>query len=230
MGMMRLSVVKSKDYSEKRILVLTGGNIDQGFLESLVKKVNYSMIIVADRGLIAADNLKLVPDYILGDFDSVPEDLLEKYSNKSIPIKSFPRMKDKTDTQIAFEMALEHSPTVIDLVGATGSRMDHTMANMDILMLGLHRGISARILDVNNKIYLQKNNFTIKKDDQHGDFVSFLPFSYQVKGLRLKGFKYPLEGINLTAGSSLGISNELMEDEGSVEFDEGILAVFETRD
>jgi thiamine pyrophosphokinase len=199
-------------------------------LKSLIDQVNYSLVFAVDRGLLAADKLKIEPDYILGDFDSVPEDILLKYRTMSIPIISFPKMKDKTDTQIAFEKAIEHNAKVIDLVGATGSRMDHTMANMDLLMLGLEWGISASILDPNNKIYLKKESFVIRKDDQHGDFISLLPFSFQVKELVLKGFKYPLDGIVLTAGSSLGISNELIEDQASVEFEEGILAVFETRD
>ncbi|MDI9508343.1 MAG: thiamine diphosphokinase [Clostridiales bacterium] len=222
---------KNKDYSgQNKILILTGGDIDQSFLKSLIDQVNYSLVFAVDRGLLAADKLKIEPDYILGDFDSVPEDILLKYRTMSIPIISFPKMKDKTDTQIAFEKAIEHNAKVIDLVGATGSRMDHTMANMDLLMLGLEWGISASILDPNNKIYLKKESFVIRKDDQHGDFISLLPFSFQVKELVLKGFKYPLDGIVLTAGSSLGISNELIEDQASVEFEEGILAVFETRD
>jgi thiamine pyrophosphokinase len=228
---MRISVGKNKDYSgQNKILILTGGDIDQSFLKSLIDQVNYSLVFAVDRGLLAADKLKIEPDYILGDFDSVPEDILLKYRTMSIPIISFPKMKDKTDTQIAFEKAIEHNAKVIDLVGATGSRMDHTMANMDLLMLGLEWGISASILDPNNKIYLKKESFVIRKDDQHGDFISLLPFSFQVKELVLKGFKYPLDGIVLTAGSSLGISNELIEDQASVEFEEGILAVFETRD
>jgi thiamine pyrophosphokinase len=139
-------------------------------------------------------------------------------------------MKDKTDTHIALEMAFTHNPSVIDLVGATGSRMDHTIANMDLLLLALNRGIHARIFDSNNKIYLMNKSFIINKNSQYGDFISLISFSFQVKGLSLHGFKYPLNGITLTAGSSLGISNELIADEGRVEFDEGILAVFESRD
>lgn len=220
----------STKLSNQKILIITGGFIDEEFLKFLVNKEKYSMIIVADRGLLAADSLGLSVDYILGDFDSVPLEILSKYRKKPIPIESFPSMKDKTDTQIAFEVALEHRPSRIDLVGATGSRMDHTISNMGLLMLALNLGISAMILDANNKIYLKRDSFTIKKVNQHGDFISFLSFSHQVKGLKLHGFKYPLRGVTLMAGSSLGISNELQEEEGRVEFQEGILAVFESKD
>lgn len=216
--------------SNEKILIITGGSIDEVFLKSMVIKEDYSMIIAADRGLLAADRLKLPLDYILGDFDSVPIDILSKYKSKSIPIESYPTMKDKTDTEIAFEMALEHGPSVIDLVGATGSRMDHTISNMNLLVMGINQGINARILDINNKIYLKNKSFTVEKNEQHGDYISFLPFTDQVKGLNLHGFKYPLYDVTLTVGSSLGVSNELLEEEGRVEFQEGALLVFETKD
>lgn len=221
---------KSTNMIRKRILIITGGYIEDGFLESLLLKESYSMSIAVDRGLLAVDSLKIKPDYIIGDFDSVPLEILSKYKDKAIPIEKYPAMKDKTDTQIAFEMALTYKPFLIDLVGATGSRMDHTISNINLLMLALNQGISARILDPNNKIYLKNNSFTINKSNQYGDFISLLPFTFQVKGIRLHGFKYPLNNITLSAGSSLGISNELILEEGSVEFEDGILAVYETKD
>ncbi len=221
---------KSTEVNDIRILIITGGHIDEEFLRSLLDKEMYSLIIAVDRGLLMADRANVQPDYIVGDFDSVPMNLLNEYKTKGIPIETFPRMKDKTDTHIALEMALTHNPLLIDLVGATGSRMDHTISNMDLLLLALDQGICARILDTNNKIYLMRDSFVINRNNQHGDFISLLPFSFRVKGLKLNGFKYPLNGITLTAGSSLGISNELISEEGRVEFDEGILAVFETKD
>ena len=221
---------RSAETNNEKILIITGGYIEEAFLEHLLINEEYSLIIASDRGLLTADRLNIKPDYIIGDFDSVPPLLLSEYKTKGIPIQTFPRIKDMTDTSIAFDMALKYNPLSIDLVGATGSRMDHTLANMDLLLLALNQGVSARILDGNNYIYLKKESFSIKKKSQHGDFISLLPFSYQVEGLKLYGFKYPLNGITLTRGSSLGISNELVTEEGRVEFEEGILAVFETKD
>lgn len=221
---------RDKNENRKNILIITGGFVDEIFLKSLVLIENYSLIIAADKGLKAADNLELPVDFILGDFDSLPIDVLKKYQNKSIPTKIYPSEKDMTDTQIALELALEYNPTNIDIVGATGSRMDHSLANLHLLLISLHHKVSTRILDEKNKIYLKDGSFTIKKDDQYGNYVSLIPFTDQVKGLKLKGFKYPLDGITLSKGSSLGVSNEIIEDEGKVEFDEGILIVFETKD
>ena len=220
----------SNNISKNKVLIVTGGSIEHDFLRSLILNEQYSVIIAADKGLLALDRLNILPDYILGDFDSAGSEILSKYREKSIPIMTFPSQKDMTDTELAFELALTKNPSVIDFAGATGTRLDHTLANVNLLYTALEKKIDAKIIDTNNKIYLKAENFVIKKDKQHGSFVSLLPFTYQVKGLKLRGFKYPLDGITLIKGSSLGISNEIADEEGIVEFDDGILTVFETRD
>lgn len=227
---MRWGAVRNMKNIENKVLIITGGLVLEEFLSRLVMKKQYTMMIAVDYGLTVADRLKLPLDYIVGDFDSVSEELLQKYSDKSIPIQTFPTEKDKTDTQIAIELALMYNATSIDLVGATGNRLDHVLANIHLLMLPMQLSIDACILDSNNKIYLKKENFSIQKEKQYGNFVSFLPFAGKVSGLILKGFKYPLNGITLTAGSSLGISNVIMEEKAEVKFTEGILIVVEALD
>lgn len=213
-----------------RILIITGGKIEDDFLAERISKVQYTMMIAADHGLVISDRLKLPLDFIVGDFDSVPQEILQKYNELSTPIKTFPKEKDKTDTQIALELALMQNPSEIDIIGATGSRLDHTMANIHLLILPLQLKIKACLLDRNNKIYLKNENFTILKNEQFGDCVSLLPFTEQVSGLTLKGFKYPLNHIVLTTGTSLGISNEIVEEEAKIELSEGILLVVESMD
>ena len=216
--------------TDNKTLIITGGNIKEDFLIELLKTNGYSMIIAADNGLTTADRLNIPLDFIVGDFDSVPHEILEKYQNKSTPIETFPTEKDKTDTQIAIELALMHNPSEIDIIGATGSRLDHVLANVHLLVLPLQVGVRACMFDTNNKIYLMKESFHLTKAKQYGTYVSLLPFTEQVSGLTLKGFKYPLNQIVLIAGSSLGISNEIIEEEAKVEFTDGILLVMETRD
>jgi thiamine pyrophosphokinase len=212
------------------VLIITGGRIDEKFLSDLLKRERFSMIIAADHGLVMVDQLGISPDYIVGDFDSVPEAVLGRYLEGSTPIETFPREKDKTDTQIAIEAALFHKATSIVLVGATGSRLDHTMANIHLLLLPLQLNIDACIMDEYNKIYLRRESFRIEKQKQHGDYVSLLPFNGEVNGLTLSGFYYPLDRITLTAGSSLGISNEIIEEVAEIEFINGTLLVIESRD
>lgn len=224
-----MSLKNMKD-KNKNILILTGGEVEDAVVSRLTNNEGYAMYIAADRGLMVADRLDLPLDYILGDFDSISEELLMKYRKKSIPILTFPAKKDKTDTEIAIEMALSHNPARIDIVGATGSRLDHTLANIHLLMLPLQHNTDAFIIDANNKLYLKKTGFELKKKEQYGDYVSFLTFTEKVSGLTLTGFKYPLNKVTLLAGNSLGISNEIDEDTARVDLSEGILLVIESRD
>ena len=71
---------------------------------------------------------------------------------------------------------------------------------------------------------------TIKRSEQHGTYVSLLPYTPKVTHLTLRGFKYPLKDVTLQSFCSLGISNEIVGEEAGIEFDGGILLVMETRD
>lgn len=214
----------------KNVLIITGGCVEEEFLKIRVEKMQYDMIIAADRGLLFADKLNLPLDFIVGDFDSVPQTVLKRYHSMSTQIHTFPPEKDKTDTQIALELALMHGATSIDFIGATGTRMDHVLGNLHLLLLPLQCNVDAHIIDRNNKMYLKKKSFTIQKEKQHGTYVSLLPFLDNVTGIVLKGFKYPLNNVTLSAGNSLGISNELLAEIGVIDFKDGILIVMETMD
>lgn len=215
---------------ENKVLILTGGKIDDSFLSERIAMEHYSMKIAADHGLIAADRLGISLDYIVGDFDSVSEAVLKKYRDMSTPIETFPTEKDKTDTEIAIELALKNNATAIDIIGATGSRLDHVLANIHLLLLPMQLKINACIIDPNNKIYLKSESFKVEKREQFGDYVSLLPYTEQVNGLTLKGFKYPLNNITLSSGTSLGISNEIKEETAQIIFTNGILLVIEAKD
>ena len=215
---------------ENKVLIITGGHTEEALLRVLMEQEQFQMVIAADSGLAIADRLELELDHIVGDFDSISEEVLLKHRRKSTPVDTYPREKDKTDTHIAVELALRNNATSIVIAGATGSRMDHVMANIHLLLLPMQVGVSAAMIDTNNKIYLKNKSFMLEKSKQYGDYVSLLPFTEQVNGLTLKGFKYPLDHIILEAGSSLGISNEILEDVAQVEISDGILLVIEARD
>lgn len=220
----------SVDEDGQKLLIISGGKACDELIQVLVRQEQYSMIITADSGLNIAGRLGLKPDFIVGDFDSADKAMLDKYKAMSVPIISYPAEKDMTDTQIAIELAIKHKPVRIDIAGATGSRIDHMLANIQLLMLPMQLGIDACIIDNNNKVYLRNKCFTITKEEQYGKYVSLLPFTDEVRGLSLIGFKYPLDNVILSAGTSLCISNEISAAKAEVLFTEGILLVMETKD
>ena len=220
----------AEDVSRKnKVLIITGGHIEEALLQDCVSKEQYTKIIGADRGLIVADRMNLPLDFIVGDFDSVMKSTLAKYEGIT-PILTYPTEKDKTDTELAIDLAISIGAKRIDIIGGIGTRLDHTLANIHLLKQAMEQGIDINIIDLNNRIYLRNKSFTIKKAEQHGVYISLIPFTDMVDGLTLKGFKYPLYNITMKTGTSLGISNVLIEDEGIVEFKNGILIVIEAKD
>lgn len=217
--------------TENRILIVSGGSIEDAFVLDLLEKNKYGTVIACDRGIEFFRRNDLHPDLILGDFDSADQTAVNYFKEQTnVRLEQFPAQKDWTDTELAVRRALEFEPDHIDLVGATGSRLDHVLGNLQLLALGLERGIPIVLLDAHNRIRLIERALTIKRKEQYGNFVSLIPHGGAVYGLTLRGMKYPLDGAELTPDISLGISNEIVDEEALISFTKGKLFVMETKD
>lgn len=211
-----------------RTIIISGGNIDEDFLRNEILKGNYKNIIAVDKGLEMLDKCEINPNYIIGDFDSLNEKILEKYINdSSIKIIKLNPEKDYTDTHMAIKLAIELESKEITIIGAIGSRLDHTLANIHILKETLERKVSCKILNENNKITLINKDVTIKKEYP---YISLIPLTTMVEGVTLKGFKYTLNNATLKIGESIGVSNEQIEDNATIEIESGILVVIQSKD
>ena len=196
-----------------------------------MKNIVGQNIIAVDRGLEALYELNMVPNHVVGDFDSVSTSILQFYQkNPQIVFHKYNPEKDNTDTDIALKLAIELNSSIITIMGALGKRMDHALANIYILKEALEIGIPCEILDSYNKIYLVKENRQLAKDKTYGKYISLLPLTTTVEGITLKGFQYPLKNASLSVGLSLGISNEIVEEIATIELKEGILIVIESKD
>lgn len=221
-----------------RVLIFSGGCLDTEFAKDYLANEKFDLVICADSGLDAAYRLGVKVDYIVGDFDSLSENAIERYRNddirksKEVKVIKFPPEKDSTDTDIALEYAMEQKPDEIVILGATGGRMDHFLANVNILMKPLKYGIPTYIVDKYNKIYLIDKDTVIKRKSLWGKYISFQPLTEIVKNVRLSGLKYILDGEDLTIGKSLTVSNEMADgtDEAMISFDTGVIIVIEARD
>lgn len=188
-------------------------------------------VIAGDRGLEALYQLKIIPNHVVGDFDSVSPEILEFYKKQpKIIFHTYNAEKDNTDTDIALKLAIQIKSSKITILGALGKRMDHAIANIHILKDALGANIPCQILDEHNRIYLVNTEKTLEKDKVYGKYISLIPLTSTVEGLTLKGFKYPLNKYNLPIGISLGISNEIIEDIAHIEMEKGILIVIESKD
>ncbi len=212
-----------------KTLIITGGKINKNFAKKYLKSNKYDIIIAVDKGLETIDYLKLEPQYILGDFDSVNTKILEKYKTQNIKIIKLNPEKDLTDTHSAIDLALEIKSTEITILGAIGTRLDHTMANIHILKQALDKNIKAKIVNEKNEIELINKEIIIKKDDNY-KYVSIIPLTTNVTGITIEGMKYIINDYTLSIGDSLGVSNEQIDKDAKISIKTGILVVIKSKD
>ena len=159
------------------ILIITGGNINKEFLENILQENKYNKIIAADKGLESLNKINVKPDYIIGDFDSVNKEILEQYKN--IPITYLKPEKDFTDTHMALKLAIKQGAKKVIIVGAIGTRFDHSIANIHILKEALENNIEAEIIDEHNKIRLINTYTRINREDKY-KYISLIPLTTTV--------------------------------------------------
>ncbi|MBU5473922.1 thiamine diphosphokinase [Roseburia sp. MSJ-14] len=213
-------------------LIVTGGSIEDTFALKFLKENPCDLTIAADSGMEFFYRNGLVPDEIVGDFDSVKSGVLEffKENNPNIKIRKFQPEKDETDTELAIRTAIDADCKKIWLLGATGTRIDHVLGNIHLLGMAMERDCECIMLDSCNRIRMLNQGMTIRREEQYGDYISLFPFTPTVKGLTLRGFKYPLEKYELQCYHSLGVSNEISEEKAEISFEEGILLMVESKD
>lgn len=213
-----------------KTLIVSGGNVDKELFEEILTNNKFDNIIASDKGLEALDDLNVEPNYIIGDFDSINKEILSKYiENKKIIIKKLNPEKDYTDTHMALKLAIELKSKAITILGGIGTRIDHMLANIHILKEALDESIECKIIDNKNEIQLI-NKKTVLKEDKKYKYISLIPLTTEVKGVTLKGFKYQLLDANLRIGHSIGVSNEQIEENATIDMQDGILILIKSKD
>lgn len=213
-----------------RYLIVCGGSIDRQFADELIKKSGIDAIIAADRGMDFLYENGITPDIIVGDFDSTKTKALEYFEEKGqSEIHPLNPMKDDTDTEFAIRTAIKKGAKSIVIIGATGTRIDHVLGSISLLGVGLENDISIEILDPNNRIRMIDRPVTLKKDKQYGKYISLIPVSSD-NDVSLTGFKYTLDHHVFDKYTSLGISNEITDDEAVIDIHKGTFIMVESRD
>ncbi len=212
-------------------LIVAGGDINDKFVCDLIKQGAFEVIFAVDRGIDMLYRNHITPDIIVGDFDSANPEALEYYRDMDqVAVSELEVMKDDTDTEHAVRDAIRLGCNHLTIVGAFGSRVDHMLANISLLGIGLTYRVEMYILDEKNRVHLHDCDFTIKKSEQYGDYVSLIAFGGPVRDLTVSGMKYNLKDASLNVSTSLGVSNEIVEDEANIIFNEGTVLAIETRD
>ena len=138
-------------------------------------------MIAADSGMNFLHRNGIVPDIIAGDFDSAKAESVAYFQGlNNVQVIKLNPIKDDTDTEFVIREAIRRGATEITVLGATGTRLDHVLANVNLLGLGLEEGVSIQLVDKYNRIRMISDMIEITKKEQFGDYVSVLQKSLQL--------------------------------------------------
>ena len=196
--------------------------MDYAYIKSLFCDEDY--VICADSGYDHAMKMGISVDLAVGDFDSA------KHMPPKEIMRVFPERKDFTDTELALGAARELGFCNFMFLAATGTRLDHSLANILLLKSCAERGENACIVNEHNAVYaLGQGVQTLELCVDVGQIVSLVPIE-SCTSVTVQGLEYPLNNAGLSVGTSLGVSNAAVCGIVSVSIASGLLLVIAAKD
>lgn len=187
-----------------------------------IKKNDGDYIICADAGYKKALENSIVPDLVVGDFDSLGE--IPRFDN----IELHPAVKDETDTFLALTCGIERGYKSFVIFGALGGRLDHTFANIQLLKYLAERNIECTLHSPHETVTVLKNSSLEFSENEKGT-VSVFSLSDSSEGVTEKGLKYSLDNGVLTSSFPLGVSNEFIGKKAVISVESGVLMIVRER-
>ena len=179
-------------------------------------------VLAADGGLRHLEQLKIRPNGIIGDFDSlgyVPEGA-----------EVFPVEKDDTDAMLAAKKGLELGFRDFLFYGSLdGPRLDHTVANFQTLQYLAERDATGYLVG-NTQMVTVLRNGKLTFPAECGGILSVFCMGADATGVTIRGAQYELENGTLSAGFPLGVSNHFVGKEVTVAVEKGSLLVLFDRE
>lgn len=210
----------------KAIIVSGGKSPSKNLLKQYVESGDY--VIGVDKGIDVLHKYNIMPNMILGDFDSSNKDSLRYFERKGIQTLRYNEDKDYTDTHLAYIKAKEKGIKEILAFGATGTRLDHAFGNIGLLLNALEDSIDLKIIDDNNIVFLIDKKTTIKPVENK--VLSFHSFSDITKGVTIRGAKYDLTDYDMKLLEPRAICNEFIGKDVTIDFKDGKILVLLTND
>ena len=202
-------------------LILADGDLHMSSpLLEISEKADY--VIAADGGSRHCSTLKRSPDTLIGDLDSVPEDLLRQLKNNGTKIIRHPVRKNATDLELSIDYAIKQGATTIYFAGMLGGRWDMSLANIFLLAHDTYKQARLVLLGdgcVMHILHPGKHSLTTKANKK----ASLLPLKGDGENITLNGFEYPLTDHTISFGSSLGVSNVTLGTRVHIEHSKGVL-------
>lgn len=197
---------------EPKCIIMSAGDFTPMDLD--IQEGDY--VIAADNGLTYLTRMGVVPDYVIGDYDSLQlegRDALEELrSARPDEVMTLPVEKDDTDTMAAARVGLVRGYRAFYLYGALGgARLDHTIANIQTLAFLKENGARAYIMDANCMLFVMQNEERRFGKGFRGDF-SLFAMDREVHGVTIQGMQYEVEDVTIANHYPIGVSNHITGD------------------
>lgn len=204
-----------------RCVIIGGGCCTAEILKANITSNDF--IICADSGYDIAKETNIVPDLLIGDFDSI-KSVPENVDKITLPVE-----KDVTDSLAAFNEGVKLGYKSFVLFGGTGGRFEHTFANVSLMANASKSGIDFAIID-DKHIFRSITNSTIKIAKKDNQQISVFAFGNKAFGVTETGFHYPLNDYTLDPfNGALGTSNDIIEEYGVISVKDGTIIIIETQ-
>ncbi len=193
--------------------------VGAGDLYGEISQENDDIIIAADGGYDNLVRRGITPDILIGDFDSVKSEIPDTLRTIRYPVE-----KDETDMFLSYEAGVKLGYTEFVMLGATGGRLDHTFANISILLYAKERGHNITIMNESGMIFCLKDE-SISLAGNKGAKLSVFALGGIARDVTILGTKYEIEGARLTPDFPLGVSNEFTDVPARISVEDGTLLV-----
>ena len=208
------------------LLVAGGRRPDEKFFTVLSRG---RKIFAVDKGIEICRDVNILPEILIGDFDSAESSAVNWALENKIPIERHPVDKDLTDTQLALNLLKTNSslfplPSSLIITGIFGGRFDHLFSNVFTCAAAK---VATCLVDEREVIFFVRGgeSFTVKF------FVrpmalSLLPITEICEGVTLKNVHWELNGATLRQNFPNAVSNRVEADTIKISATKGTLAVY----
>jgi thiamine pyrophosphokinase len=203
-------------------IFLNGAPDSERLIRAVADRADF--VVAADGGARYALAAGIVPDLIVGDMDSLGEDLAQEIEGRGAELERHPVRKDKMDGHLAVLAARERGATAADFACAAGGKFGALFAVPHILLAAERMGLRSTVVAHWGRVFvLEDDSRTV--EGAAGDSVSVFPLSGPAMGVTIEGMSYQLKSAVLQPGDTLGFHNELVGREAKVSVLNGTLLV-----
>lgn len=183
-------------------------------------------VIAADGGYDILCNKGICPNVVIGDLDSTLK--ADVITRSGIPVIKLPKEKDDTDMAVCVRHGIKEGYSEFIIYGALGGRLDHTIANLQLIANMSANGVKVKLIGDNEEIIpLTDASISFPKDMQ--GVISVFSHSETSYGVTIKGLKYEVQDVELSNNVALGVSNEFVGHESLITVTKGTLIIIHNR-